>query len=210
MAKAKLLQKNGITQQEIDLPEVFSIIPNEDAIKLAVKVYLDNQRQSNAHTKTRGEVSGSTRKLYRQKGTGNARRGSIRSPIMRGGGIVFGPKNTINYKKNINKKVKKLAIVSALSLVANKGDVFVFETVSDVLGQAKTKSLQELLSQAELKGKVSFVIESKDDNLLRAASNIPNVSVKLINDLNAYSILNMGKILFSSAAVETINNTWKK
>ena len=117
--KANLLDKKGKVAETLELPSVF----NEERIhkelmSQAVKAYLDNQRQSNAHTKSRGEVAGSTRKIYRQKGTGNSRQGSIRSPLHRKGGVVFGPRNIRNYESTLTKKMRKLAIRSALSLKA--------------------------------------------------------------------------------------------
>lgn len=104
---AKVITKQGIESKELKLPEIFEFIPNLEVLKLSLRAYLANQRQSTAHTKTRGEVAGSTRKLYRQKGTGNARRGSLRSPLMRKGGIVFGPSNVANLQNQNEQESKE-------------------------------------------------------------------------------------------------------
>jgi large subunit ribosomal protein L4 len=206
---AKLISKTGKTKSEYQLPEVFDIKPNDDILSLYVKIYQSNQRESNAHTKTRGEVSGSTRKLYKQKGTSNARRGSLRSPIMKGGGVVFGPRNDRNYKRSLPKALRKLALFTAFAHKANDNAFYVFDQ-KDISSFNTTKKAYEYVKNADLPNKVLLVNDSVISELIKSFSNIKSVKTTIISELNAYDILNAKALVISTEAIEKCNELWGK
>lgn len=186
---------------------VFGAKINKDLLNQAVFVYLSNQRQSNAQTKDRGEVSGGGRKPWRQKGTGRARHGSNRSPIWKGGGATFGPDNTRNYKKQLSKNMRKSAMRAAFSYQASLNQVKVFEEL-DFTGTKLTQSLQKVLDKAGVKGKTLIITAEKSTNLLRAANNLPNVKVDFTGELNVYQLLNAVNVVIVKDALESINKAW--
>lgn len=205
----KLLSKTGKTKSDYELPELFNIKPNNEILSLYLKLFLGNQRESNAHTKGRGEVAGSTRKLYKQKGTGNARRGSVRSPIMKGGGVVFGPTNETNYKRKLSKALRRLAILSSLALKANSDSFFVFdsESINEI---TTTKSAKEFLNNSKLEGKVLFVNSELKPSFVKAFKNIKKIKTTVISELNAYDIVNSDLIVISKSAIENADKMWSK
>lgn len=188
--------------------EIFSIDPNDHAIYLDVKQYLANQRQGTHKSKERNEIAGSTRKLRRQKGTGGARIGDIKSPVLKGGGRVFGPKPR-DYSFKLNKKVKRLARKSALTYKVKDNNVMVLEDFT--FGEAKTKKYLELLNAFNLVDKKSLlVIPEVDRNLVLSSRNIPKAKVAVASDLNTYDILNAQRIMFLESSIVEVENTLLK
>ena len=185
--------------------KVFGIDPNNHAIYLDVKQYLANQRQGTHKTKERGEITGSTRKIKKQKGTGTARAGSIKNPLFRSGGRVFGPKPR-NYGFKLNKKLKKLARSSALSLMARDKNITILEDFS--FDSPKTKKYLEMLSNFELKGQKTLLILSEpNDNIYLSARNLNKTNITTSSNLNTYQILNAGNILMVESSIKLIENT---
>ncbi len=200
---------NGeVTDKKITLNDsIFGIEPNEHVIWLDVKQYLANQRQGTHKTKERGEVKGSTRKLFRQKGTGSARRGDIKSPIMVGGGVIFGPKPR-DYGFKLNKKVKALARRSALSLKAKNNQITIVEDFS--FDQPKTKSFVELTKNLQLADKkLLLVLPSQNKNVYLSARNLERVEIITASDINTYKVMNGGNIVLTESSVAVIDNLLK-
>ena len=200
---------NGeVTDKKITLNDsIFGIEPNEHVIWLDVKQYLANQRQGTHKTKERGEVKGSTRKLFRQKGTGSARRGDIKSPVMVGGGVIFGPKPR-DYSFKLNKKVKALARRSALSLKAKNNQITIVEDFS--FDQPKTKSFVELTKNLQLADKkLLLVLPSQNKNVYLSARNLERVEIITASDINTYKVMNGGNIVLTESSVAVIDNLLK-
>lgn len=175
----------------------------DHTLYLDVKQYLGNQRQGTHKSKERSEVSGSTRKLIRQKGGGGARRGDINSPVLVGGGRVFGPRPR-DYRSKLNKKMKTLARRIALSSKAADGKIFVVENFT--FDAPKTKSYMEIAKAFKLADqKVLLVFAEKDDNVLLSVRNVPNALLQRALDLNAYTVLNNDAILLTEDSVKVIN-----
>ncbi len=197
--KAKLYNSNGDRVGDLDLADqVFGITVNEAVLHQAVVRHLANRRLGTADTKTRGEVQGSTRKPWRQKGTGRARVGSIRSPLWRSGGIVFGP-HPRKYTQALPKKMRRLALKSALAVRAGAGDVIVIEEF--VLTEAKTKAIAGLLRAIEVGGGALLVTSDRQPLLERITNNLPGVRCTLAVQLNAYILLAAEKIVFTRDAL---------
>ena len=200
--------KGEDTGRKITLDDaVFAVEPNDHAIYLDVKQYLANQRQGTHKSKERSEISGSTRKLIRQKGGGGARRGDINSPVLVGGGRVFGPRPR-DYSFKLNKKVKALARRSALTYKAQKQEIIVIENFE--LAAPKTKdfvALSEALQVADKKA--LFVVETLSDNLVLSSRNIRTARVMNAFQLNTYSVLDCKKLVLSEAAGAVINEQFK-
>lgn len=190
----------------IDLAkEIFGLPSNTALIAQAIRVYLANQRKGTASTKTRGEVQGSSRKIYKQKGTGRARHGSVRAPIFVKGGIVFGPKPR-DYSLDMPQKMRRKALLSALSEKVKDGSVKVVTGVEKL--PAKTKEMVAVLKSLELSGKkILFVLPSskeKTENMVKAVRNIEGVSYTRATNINTYEVLNNTVILFEKDAIEAI------
>jgi 50S ribosomal protein L4 len=200
--------KGEDTGRKITLDDaVFAVEPNDHAIYLDVKQYLANQRQGTHKSKERSEISGSTRKLIRQKGGGGARRGDINSPVLVGGGRVFGP-TPRDYSFKLNKKVKALARRSALTYKAQRQEIIVIENFE--LEAPKTKAfvaLSEALQVADKKA--LFVVETLSDNLVLSSRNIRTARVMNAFQLNTYSVLDCKKLVLTEAAVAVINEQLK-
>jgi len=203
-----VLNQTGVdTGNKVNLnSEVFAIEPNNQVMFDAVQVYQSNMRQATAKTKTRAEVRGGGKKPWRQKGTGRARAGSNRSPIWVGGGTVFGPVGTQNYKLSMNKKSHALALKSALSLKATKEAI----VVVDELKAEKTKDFATMLAALKIDGKCLVVLSEENASLERAARNIPSVKVVLTNNVCVYDLLNVEKVLFTVDAVNAMNSAFTK
>ncbi len=193
--------KGEKTGRTIELPdEIFGVEPNTHVVYLAVKQYLAAQRHGNHKVKTRAEVQGASRKLHRQKGTGGARKGNIRNPLYKGGGTVFGPKPHA-YDFKLNRKVKDLAKISALSAKAKDNSVFVVEDVT--MGAPKTKEFAGILSNLKVSDKKAlFVIPEYNDNVYMSSRNIPSVLTTLLSDLNTYDLVNAEVIVFTESAAK--------
>ena len=183
--------------------KIFGIEPNDHAIYLDVKGYLKNQRQGNSKGKGRSEIVGSTRKIKKQKGTGTARAGSIKSPLFKGGGQIFGPQPR-EYNNKINKKVKDLARKSALSHKIKDKSLTVIENFT--LKAPKTKDFFKILTNLSVENKKSlFFLAENDKNLILSSSNISNTMVKNISDINTYDILNSDKVIFVEESISKLN-----
>lgn len=195
--------KGQETGKSVSLDEqVFGIEPNDHVVYLAVKQYLANQRQGTAKSKERSEVSGSTRKLGRQKGGGGARHGDINSPVLRGGGRVFGPKPR-DYRTKLNKKVKTLARKSALTYKAQEEAILVMEDFS--FDAPKTKSFVELAKNLKVNDKkMLFVVTDNNKNVYLSARNIQGVKVVPANLMNTYNVMDSSVVVFTETALDTV------
>ncbi len=196
---------DGTHTDSIELPkEIFNIEVNNKLLAQYVRVYLYNNREYNASTKTRGEVTGSTRKIYRQKGTGRARHGSIKAPVFVGGGVVFGPRPR-NNSLQMNKKQKQKALLVALSQKAHDGAVMCVS--NEVLHiDPKTKNVSSLLVKMGVQNKKNMIIIHSDDKntLSLGARNIPYISVIDVGSINPYSIINTEILTFTKEAIEVL------
>ena len=187
---------------------VFGIEPNDHAIWLDVKQHLANRRQGTHKTLERGEVSGSTRKLHRQKGTGGSRKGSIKNPLFRGGPRVFGPRPR-DYGFKLNRKVKDLARRSALTHKAKDGAIKVLDSVA--LAAPKTREYVGMLANLDLKGRKSLlVLAGRDENVLMSARNIPGTRVVVASEVNTYDIMNANGVLIVHDAIAPLEATLTK
>jgi len=186
---------------------IYGVEPSDHAIYLDVKQYLANKRQGTHHSKERSEVTGSTRKIKRQKGTGTARSGDIKSPIFRGGGTTFGPRPR-NYGFKLNKKVKQLARKSALSYKARENGIVVVEDFN--LEAPKTKEMVDLKSNLQIADKKSlFVLPAGNNNIYLSSRNLQNVSVVTASELNTYHILNAKTLVLLEGSVKKIEEAFK-
>ena len=187
---------------------VFGIQPNDHVLYLDVKQYLANQRQGTAKSKERSEHAGSTRKLGRQKGGGGARRGDINSPVLVGGGRVFGPKPR-DYRFKLNKKVKVLARKSALSYKAQENAIIVVEDFN--FEAPKTKDFVNITKNLKVEGKKSlFVLSEVNKNVYLSARNLQGSKITLAALLNSYNVLNADVLVITENSLETINNILNK
>lgn len=205
---------SGKTTEKISLPkEIFGGKINKTLMAQAVRVYLANQRQGNASTKTRGEVDGSTRKIYRQKGTGRARHGGIRAPIFVGGGIAMGPKPH-DFSMSMPKKMRKAALISALSSKFKDGEIKVLSGLDKI--EPKTKIMAKLIStiSENKKGKTLLITSGsqKDglESLFRAARNIKNLDILSANLINTYEVLDNKQIFLMKQAIEVVENNLRR
>jgi len=207
MANAKLYDFSGNFKGTVELPAAFFDQPvNTGVLYDSVKQYLANQRRGTAKTKQRGEVSYSTKKPWRQKGTGRARAGMRSSPIWRHGGVVFGPQPR-DYHYTIPRKMKRLALASALSDKGRGEGVFVVEGIA--IDKPRTKPFASFLRAAGLGGKrVLFVVDSWNDAVFRSARNIPGVEMTLGRNLNAYGILRAEVLLFTKEGLSSLEGVF--
>jgi len=181
---------------------VFGVEPNDHVIYLDVKQYLANQRQGTHKAKERGEIAGSTRKIKRQKGTGTARAGSIKSPVFRGGGRVFGPRQR-DYGFKVNKKVKRLARKSALSYKAQDNAIMVVEDFS--FEAPKTKEFASLLQNLQVSDKKTLLVVAEDNkSVYLSARNLPKAKVLRASDINTYDVMNASQVVLCEGSVEKI------
>jgi len=206
MAEIDIIDKDNNTVGKVDLPdEIFLSEVKTALLHEVVRNYLANQRQGTASTKTRGKVRGGGRKPWRQKGTGRARAGSIRSPLWRGGGVVFGPQPR-DYSYRIPKKAKWIAMNSALSAKFRDGEITVIDNMN--IEEPKTKLLRNILDKIGLNGSVLIVIPDKDEKVELAARNIPGVDVSRVKELNVYSVLSHERLLISKDAIEKMREAF--
>ena len=191
----------GKTGRTAELPdEIFGIEPNDHVIYLAVKQYRGAQRQGTHKVKTRSEVKGSSRKLHKQKGTGGARKGNLRSPIYKGGGSIFGP-TPHKYDIKLNRKVKDLAKMSALAYKAKENNIVVLEDL--VMDAPKTKTFSGVLKSLNLgRKKALFVVPEYNDNFYLSLRNVAGVEGTVISDMNTYDILNANVLVLSESAAK--------
>ena len=187
--------------------EIFEKKPNDYAIYYSVISQMTNSRQGTHSTKNRSMTRGGGRKPYKQKGTGRARAGSIRSPLWKGGGRVFGPK-PLDYVFKLPKKVKRLARISALAYKLKEGEIIVVEDFD--FEKPQTKYFFNILKSLEIDNKETlFVTEKKSDNILKSCRNIPNITIRLVDTLSTYDILNCEKFLIQESALKKLNACFK-
>ena len=206
MPTVTVVNTKGAEVEKIELSEgVFGIEPNVSALHLMVKSYLANQRQGTQSALTRAEVSGGGRKPWRQKGTGRARQGSTRAPQWTHGGIVFAPKPR-DYSFSVNKKVKRLAMKSALSSKVADGQIIIVDEIN--LNEYKTKAVAEMLKAIGSEKKALIVLPEVNDKVIASARNIPGVKTAQVNTLNVYDILNADKFIVVKDAVAKIEEVY--
>ena len=194
------------TGKKVDLKkDVFEIEPNDHAIYLDVKQYLANKRQGTHKTKERADITGSTRKIKRQKGTGTARAGSIKSPIFRGGGRTFGPRPR-SYSFKLNRKVKQLARKSALTYKAKDKGIVVVEDFS--LEVPKTRELYDISKSLNVDTKKSLLVLSEPDkNIYLSSRNLGNSKVITVSELNTYDIMNASVVIFVESSLDVLQKS---
>ena len=204
--KFDVLDMNGKKVSDIELSDaVFGLEPNEKVMHAAVVNFLANQRQGTQSTLTRSEVSGGGKKPWRQKGTGRARQGSIRSPQWTHGGIALGPKPR-DYSYRLNRKVKRLAVLSALSSKAKSGDVVVIDKIETA--EYKTKAVASMLNAVGVTKKALIVTPAVDAKLVKSAANIPGVKTTTADNINTYDVLNGGKFVISVDAAKKLEEVF--
>lgn len=186
---------------------VFAAKINTPLMRTAVHVFLSNQRQATAHTKTRGEVRGGGAKPWKQKGTGRARHGSIRSPIWKGGGVVFGPRTERNYKRKLPNKMKKAALRSALSYFASDKRLVILESL-DVDQNRLTKQVLGLTEKLPVEGKVLYIQKGNLKNLYLGSRNLKHINVITVHEVNVYTLLNHKFLVILQDALEDIYKFW--
>lgn len=206
MAKVALYNIGGEEIDEIELKdEIFNIKVNSDAMHRVVKMLLANKRQGTQSALTRAEVRGGGRKPWRQKGTGRARHGSIRSPQWRHGGVVFAPKPR-SYRTSLPKKVRRIAMKSALTTKFKDNNLLVIDEIEfDV---AKTKQIINMLENLKVDTKAMIVLAEKDENIEKSARNIPGVKTTLVNTLNVYDILKYDKFIITKEALVKVEEVY--
>ena len=207
MTKISVKNIKGEIVKEISLEnKIWNIEVNDDALKKMIRLQLDSMRQGTRKTKTRSEVSGGGRKPWRQKGTGRARQGSIRSVQWRGGGIAFGV-SPRNFTFKINKKERVLALLTALTYKNKEKSLVVVDNVK--LDTLKTKEITNILNTLELSGKILFVTNDENENLYMATRNLGNVLVLMADEINCYDIVNADVMVVEEEAVKKIEEVLK-
>ena len=207
MAKLDIINRKGEKVEDLKVnDEIFKANENDVVVKKALDLQLASLRQGTAKTKTRAEVSGGGRKPYKQKGTGNARQGSIRAPHYRGGGVAFGV-TPRSYTFKMNKKERVLALRSVLTNKVNAKQLIVVDSLE--IDSLKTKDLKNMLSTLKLSGKVLFVCGNDAENLYMASRNLENTLVLLANEINVYDILNADIVVVDTAAMKYIEEVLK-
>lgn len=197
------------TGAKVQLPDaIFAVEPNDHAIYLDVKQYLANQRQGTHKSKQRNEIAGSTRKLYKQKGTGGARAGSIKSPLFNGGGRIFGPQPR-DYSFKLNKKLKSLARRSALTYKAQDNNIVVLEAFN--FDSIKTKNYVQMVADLNLTdAKTLLVLPAANNNVYLSSRNVKKAKVVTAAELNTYDVLNAGTLLLTTETVKTLEEAFAK
>lgn len=207
MAKLNIINLKGEKVEDLKVnDEIFKANENDVVVKKALDLQLASLRQGTAKTKTRAEVSGGGRKPYKQKGTGNARQGSIRAPHYRGGGVAFGV-TPRSYTFKMNKKERVLALRSALTSKVNAKQLIVVDSLE--IDSLKTKDLKNMLNTLKLSGKVLFICGNDAENLYMASRNLENTLVLLANEINVYDILNADVVVVDTAAMKYIEEVLK-
>jgi large subunit ribosomal protein L4 len=206
MPKVALYNMEGKQVGDVELSDsIFGIEVNKTVLHEAVVNFLANQRQGTQSTKTRGEVSGGGRKPWKQKGTGRARQGSIRASQWVGGGVAFGPKPR-TYAYTLNKKVKRLAMKSALSSKVASNEILVLDSLE--LKELKTKNMVDVLNKLNVTEKTLIVLSEKNENVEKSARNIENVKLSKVNTLNVFDILNCDKFIITKDAVSKVEEVY--
>jgi large subunit ribosomal protein L4 len=205
--KVDFYTKTGTKKDKVDLSkDVFGIEPNEELLTQYIHVYKTNQRQGTSKVKTRSEVRGGGKKPWRQKGTGRARHGSIRSPIWVGGGVVHGPLPK-KWKLNFPRKMRVLAIKSSLAYKAKNEDIRVIEAPE--IKKPSSQKVAKILDKMDLHGKVLFVQKKNDLALRKSFANLPSVECVLVETLNAYQVLLADTVVFTQEALEFLEKKYE-
>jgi len=206
MATVKMLNMAGAEAGSIELKdEIFGITPNQNAVHAVVKNYLANQRQGTQSAKTRGEVRGGGRKPFRQKGTGRHRQGSTTDPTQVGGGVTFAPKPR-DYRYTLPKKLRRLAMKSALSSKVEEKEIIVLDALS--FAAPKTKEMVKVLENVKAGKKALIVMAEKDENVIKSAANIPGVRTALVSTMNVYEIINYTSFIVTKDAINKIEEVY--
>ncbi|AHF60727.1 50S ribosomal protein L4 [Spiroplasma mirum ATCC 29335] len=206
--KVQVFDTKGTSVKEINLNDaIWGIEPHQQAMYDAVVAQQSAMRQGTHKVKTRTEVSGGGRKPWRQKGTGRARQGSIRAPQWKGGGIVFGPTPDKNYIKHVNRKVRKLAIKSALSLKAKESNLVIVDQFA--LNEPSTKTMVEILANLKVNNeKLLIVTKPGDEVIVKSSRNIEKVNIIPSDGINIYDLLNANKLLVTEEVIKTIEEVY--
>ena len=204
MSKYKILNLKGEEVKDKKLNDnIWNITPNDAVLHNAMILNMANMRQGTASTKTRSEVRGGGRKPWRQKGTGNARQGSIRATQWRGGGIVFGPNPNRNYTKKMNKKERRLALLSALSYKVSDNELIIVDSIN--FETSKTKEMVNLLANLNIEyNKVLVVVSELTENICLSARNLANVKVITFDEINAFDVVSADKMLITEDALDKL------
>ena len=206
MPKIEVYNIEGKKVSDIELADsVFGIEPNEKIVHSVLVNYMANQRQGTSNTKTRAEVSGGGRKPWKQKGTGRARQGSIRSPQWFKGGIALGPKPR-DYSYRVNKKERRLAVRSVLSSKVLENNLVVVDAMN--FDAIKTKNMVSALSNLKVEGKTLIVLPEKNENVQKSARNIEGVKTSLVNTINVYDLLKYNKLVLTVDAVKSLEEVY--
>ena len=206
MAKTALYNMEGKAIGEVELSDAIFAAPiNTAAMHLVVRSILANKRQGTQSALTRGEVRGGGRKIYRQKGTGNARHHGNRAPQFKHGGVVFAPKPR-DYVIHVPKKVRRLAFKSAMTSKLNAGEIIVVDAIN--LKEAKTRLMAKFLKGFELKNSTLLVLPGRDESIIRAANNIEKLETSYVNTLNVYDVLKAGKVILTQDALKGVEEVY--
>ena len=206
MPKTSLYNMEGAAIGEVELSEeIFAASVNTAAMHLVVRSILANMRQGTQSALTRGEVRGGGRKIYRQKGTGNARHHGNRAPQFKHGGVVFAPKPR-DYVINVPKKVRRLAFKSAMTTKLNAGEIIVVDQIA--LADAKTKLMAKVLKNFNATGNTMLVLPGRDETIVRASNTIEQLQTSYVNTLNVYDILKAGKIILTQDALKGVEEVY--
>jgi len=209
---AEVYDLHGKVVEKMQLPkEIFAAKENAKLVAQAVRVYLNNQRRGTSSTKSRGEVKATTKKIWRQKGTGRARHGAKSAPIFVGGGIAFGPKPR-DFSLNLSKKMKKAALFAALSVKQKDGEIKILKGLDKI--EPKTKNVEAILTKMNYASKkrniLIVVAEEKMENAKKAARNLKGVRILRANSLNTYDVLNNQCIIFAKESIEDLKSNFLK
>jgi len=205
--KIELFAGNGSKKGNLDLPEaMFNAKVNRDLMHRAVVLRQANARTPIAHTLTRAEVAMTTKKAFKQKGTGRARRGALSSGLLRGGGVIHGPRNTRNFSVSMPKKERRLALFSSLTIKATANEIFALEGFNE--NEPKTKKFVTLLSQLPTAKKYLFVLAERNPILEKSIANVPNVEAILASYINVYDVLKAEKICFLQESIPVLEKTF--
>ena len=208
MLKTKIYNQEGKESGEMELPSrVFGVKLVDDLVHQAVVAQMANSRQVLADTKDKGEVRGGGKKPWRQKGTGRARHGSIRSPLWKGGGVTFGPTTDRNFSKRINKKMKMKALFMVLSGKLKDQEIIVVDDLK--INKTSTKAMKDIFKSLPIKGKVLLSLDKSDQNILNSVKNIPKVSVLASDSLNVVDLLKNKILVINKRGIEKISEVYK-
>lgn len=209
MLKVKVYNQSGKATGETNLDsKIFGIEINEKLVHQALRTHLANRRVAIAHTKSRQDVRGGGKKPWRQKGTGRARHGSIRSPLWKGGGVTFGPKSNRNFSLKMNKKAKRKALLMTLSDKATEKKIIVVDKIE--MSSIKTKELATIITKLPLEKKVLIVLPKTDSKIMKSAKNIKKLKIINASSLNIYGVLNTDSLLIFKDSLKVMSETYAK